>query len=98
MPDKDDSGGYILKIASHSPSHPWWRITDELAEGLNGYREEPGLISSVGVFTGRFGLGSLENPKTVGSGAGGRGHHQPASECQDGVRGEGVCSTPASAS
>ncbi len=68
MPEKDDSGGYILRIASHSPSHPWWRITDELAEGLNGYREEPGLISSVGVFTGRFGLGSLENPKTVGAG------------------------------
>jgi TRAP-type uncharacterized transport system substrate-binding protein len=62
------SAGYILRIASHSPTHPWWRITDQIAEGLNGYKENPSLISSVGVYTGRFGLGSVENPKMVGGG------------------------------
>ena len=66
MIEKDSLGGYIIKIASHSPSHPWWGITDQIAEGLNGYREEPGPVSSVAVSTARFGLGSLENPKTVG--------------------------------
>lgn len=68
MIEKDPSGRYIIKIASHSPSHPWWGITDQIAEGLNGYREELGPVSSVAISTARFGLGSLENPKTVGEG------------------------------
>ena len=98
MPDKDDSNGYILRIASHSPSHPWWRITDELAEGLNGYREEPGLISSVGVFTGRFGLGSLENPKTVGAGLADVGITNPPVNARMATEGKGPVPAPASAS
>ena len=89
MVERDDSG-YILKIASHSPSHPWWRITDELAEGLNGYREKPGLISSVGVFTGRFGLGSLENPKTVGAGLADVGITNPPANARMATEGKGT--------
>ena len=88
MVERDDNG-YILKIASHSPSHPWWRITDELAEGLNGYRETPGLISSVGVFTGRFGLGSLENPKTVGAGRADVGITNPPANARMATEGKG---------
>lgn len=63
-----DEYGYVLKILTHSPFHPWARITAQIAQALNGYREKPGIISTVGVYTPRFGLGSLENPKMVGNG------------------------------
>lgn len=63
-----DEWGYILKIVSHTPFHPWARITAALAQSLDGNREKPGVVSSVGVYTPKFGLGSLENPKMVGRG------------------------------
>lgn len=88
MPEKDHNG-YILKILSHSPSHPWWRITDQIAEGLNGYREEPGLITSVGVYTGRFGLASLENPKTIGEGRADAGITNPPVNARMAMEGKG---------
>lgn len=63
-----DEYGYVLKIAGHSPYHPWSKITSALAQGLNGYKERPSTVSTVGIYTPKFGMGSLENPKTVGSG------------------------------
>ncbi|MBI4526248.1 MAG: hypothetical protein HY695_20820 [Deltaproteobacteria bacterium] len=63
-----DEWGYVLKIASHTPFHPWSRITAVLAQALDGNREKPGVVTSVGVYTPKFGLGSLENPKMVGRG------------------------------
>lgn len=63
-----DEWGYILKIVSHTPFHPWTRITAALAQSLDGNREKPGIVSSVGVYTPKFGLGSLENPKMIGRG------------------------------
>lgn len=63
-----DEWGYILKIVSHTPFHPWARITAALAQSLDGNREKPGVVSSVGVYTPKFGLGSLENPKMIGRG------------------------------
>lgn len=63
-----DEYGYVLKIVGHSPYHPWSKITTPLAQGLNGYREKPSTVSSVGIFTPKFGMGSLENPKMVGAG------------------------------
>ena len=63
-----DEWGYVLKIVSHTPFHPWTRITAVLAQALDGNREKPGLVTSVGVYTPKFGLGSLENPKMVGRG------------------------------
>ena len=63
-----DEWGYILKIASHTPFHPWAKITAALAQSLDGNREKAGAVSSVGVYTPKFGLGSLENPRMVGRG------------------------------
>jgi uncharacterized protein len=63
-----DEWGYILKIASHTPFHPWAKITAALAQSLDGNREKAGVVSSVGVYTPKFGLGSLENPRMVGRG------------------------------
>jgi len=63
-----DEWGYILRIVSHTPFHPWARITAALAQSLDGNREKPGVVSSVGVYAPKFGLGSLENPKMVGRG------------------------------
>jgi TRAP transporter TAXI family solute receptor len=63
-----DEWGYILKIASHTPFHPWAKITSALAQSLDGNREKAGVVSSVGVYTPKFGLGSLENPRMVGRG------------------------------
>lgn len=63
-----DEVGYVLRIATHSPFHPWWKITQELAEALNGYANRPRIISTVGTFTPKYGMGSLENPRTIGLG------------------------------
>jgi len=63
-----DQYGYVLKIVTHSPFHPWAKITAELAQALNGYKDEPSIVSTVGVYTPKFGMGSLENPKMVGKG------------------------------
>ena len=61
MVQKDDYG-YVLKIVTHTPFHPWARITSHLADALSGYGDEPSIISTVGVYTPKFGMGSLENP------------------------------------
>lgn len=64
-----DEYGYVLKIVAHFPYHPWSLITRVIAKSLNDYGAETAdRISSVGVYTPRFGLGSIENPKMVGKG------------------------------
>jgi len=62
-----DEQGYLLKIVSNFPYHPWWQITAKIAEAFRR-KERPSIISSIGIYTPKFGLGSLENPKTVGKG------------------------------
>lgn len=62
-----DEHGYVLKIVSNFPYHPWWRLTAQLVEAFR-YKEKRSVISCIGVYTPKFGLGSLENPKTVGKG------------------------------
>jgi TRAP-type uncharacterized transport system substrate-binding protein len=62
-----DQYGYLLKIVSNFPYHPWWRLTSQLAEGFRD-KKKTGLVSSVGIYTPKFGLGSLENPKMIGRG------------------------------
>ncbi len=62
-----DECGYVLKIVSNFPYHPWWRLTSQLVEGFRD-KKKTGLVSSVGVYSPKFGLGSFENPKMIGSG------------------------------
>lgn len=62
-----DQYGYLLKIASNFPYHPWWRLTAQLAEGFRD-KKRNGIVSSVGIYTPKFGLGALENPKMIGRG------------------------------
>jgi hypothetical protein len=57
-----DQYGYLLKIVSNFPYHPWWRLTSQLVEGFRD-KKRNGIVSSVGIYTPKFGLGSLENPK-----------------------------------
>jgi hypothetical protein len=66
MVEKDEYG-YLLKIVSNFPYHPWWRLTSQLAEGFRD-RKRNGIVSSVGMYTPKFGLGALENPKMIGRG------------------------------
>src|SRR5882724_3694155 len=67
-----DEYGYVLKIVSNFPYHPWWRLTSQLVEGFRDKRKT-GLVSSVGIYSPKFGLGSFENPKMIGSGQWTRG-------------------------
>ncbi|PYJ65818.1 MAG: hypothetical protein DME76_17810, partial [Verrucomicrobia bacterium] len=62
-----DEYGYVLKIVSNFPYHPWWKLTSQLVEGFRD-KKKPGLVSSVGVYSPKFGLGSFENPKMIGRG------------------------------
>lgn len=62
-----DQYGYLLKIVSNFPYHPWWRLTSQLVEGFRD-KKRNGIVSSVGIYTPKFGLGSLENPKMIGRG------------------------------
>ena len=62
-----DQYGYLLKIVSNFPYHPWWRLTSQLAEGFRD-KKRNSIVSSVGIYTPKFGLGSLENPKMIGRG------------------------------
>ena len=62
-----DEYGYLLKIVSNFPYHPWWRLTSQLVEGFRDEKRNK-IVSSVGIFTPKFGLGSLENPKMIGRG------------------------------
>jgi TRAP-type uncharacterized transport system substrate-binding protein len=62
-----DQYGYLLKIVSNFPYHPWWRLTSQLVEGFRD-KERNKIVSSVGIYTPKFGLGSLENPKMIGRG------------------------------
>src|SRR5215472_11787304 len=62
-----DEYGYVLKIVSNFPYHPWWRLTSQLVEGFRD-KKRTGLVSSVGVYSPKFGLGSFENPKMIGRG------------------------------
>src|SRR5437016_14650522 len=62
-----DEYGYVLKIVSNFPYHPWWKLTSQLVEGFRD-KKKTGLVSSVGVYSPKFGLGSFENPKMIGSG------------------------------
>jgi hypothetical protein len=62
-----DEYGYVLKIVSNFPYHPWWRLTSQLVEGFRD-KKKTGLVSSVGVYSPKFGLGSFENPKMIGRG------------------------------
>jgi TRAP transporter TAXI family solute receptor len=66
MLEKDEYG-YVLKIVSNFPYHPWWRLTAQLVEGFRD-KKKTGLVSSVGVYSPKFGLGSFENPKMIGRG------------------------------
>lgn len=84
-----DEYGYVLKIVSHSPSHPWARITAEIVKALSGYREKPGIISTVGIYTPKFGLGSLENPKMVGKGEADVGITNPPVTARMAMEGKG---------
>ena len=78
-----DEYGYVLKIVSNFPYHPWWRLTSQLVEGFRD-KKKTGLVSSVGVYSPKFGLGSFENPKMIGSGHVGRGDHQPSGYGENG--------------
>ena len=60
-----DEYGYVLKIVSNFPYHPWWRLTSQLVEGFRD-KKKTGLVSSVGIYSPKFGLGSFENPKMIG--------------------------------
>src|SRR5438094_8741825 len=60
-----DEYGYVLKIVSNFPYHPWWRLTSQLVEGCRD-KTKTGLVSSVGVYSPKFGLGSFENPRMSG--------------------------------
>ena len=62
-----DEYGYVLKIVSNFPYHPWWKLTSQLVEGFRD-KKKTGLVSSVGVYSPKFGLGSFENPKMIGRG------------------------------
>lgn len=62
-----DQYGYLLKLVSNFPYHPWWRLTSQLAEGFRD-KKRNGIVSSVGIYTPKFGLGALENPKMIGRG------------------------------
>src|SRR5919106_486084 len=62
-----DEYGYVLKIVSNFPYHPWWRLTAQLVEGFRD-QKKTGLVSSGGIYSPKFGLGSFENPKMIGSG------------------------------
>ena len=66
MLEKDEYG-YVLKIVSNFPYHPWWRLTAQLVEGFRD-KKKTGLVSSVGIYSPKFGLGSFENPKMIGKG------------------------------
>src|SRR5262245_36619308 len=59
-----DEYGYVLEIVSNFPYHPWWRLTSQLVEGFRD-KKKTGLVSSVGVYSPKFGLGSFENPKMI---------------------------------
>jgi hypothetical protein len=62
-----DQYGYLLKVVSNFPYHPWWRLTSLIAEGFRDEKRNR-IVSSVGIYTPKFGLGSLENPKMIGRG------------------------------
>jgi TRAP-type uncharacterized transport system substrate-binding protein len=62
-----DQYGYLLKIVANFPYHPWWRLASQLVEGFRD-RKRNTIVSSVGVYSPKFGLGSLENPKMIGRG------------------------------
>lgn len=62
-----DEYGYVVKIVSNFPYHPWWRLTAQLVEGFRD-KKKTGLVSSVGIYSPKFGLGSFENPKMIGRG------------------------------
>ena len=44
-----DEYGYVLKIVSNFPYHPWWRLTSQLVEGFRD-KKKTGLVSSVGLY------------------------------------------------
>ena len=62
-----DEYGYVVKIVSNFPYHPWWRLTAQLVEGFRD-KKKTGLVSSLGIYSPKFGLGSFENPKMIGRG------------------------------
>ena len=35
-----DEYGYVLKIVSNFPYHPWWRLTSQLVEGVSRQEED----------------------------------------------------------
>ena len=39
-----DEYGYVLKIVSNFPYHPWWRLTSQLVEGFRD-KKKTGLVS-----------------------------------------------------
>ena len=49
MLEKDEYG-YVLKIVSNFPYHPWWRLTAQLVEGFRD-KKKTGLVSSVGIYS-----------------------------------------------
>ena len=59
-----DEYGYVVKIVSNFPYHPWWKLTAQLVEGFRD-KKKTGLVSSVGIYSPKFGLGSFENPKMI---------------------------------
>ena len=35
-----DEYGYVLKIVSNFPYHPWWRLTSQLVEGFRDKKKD----------------------------------------------------------
>jgi len=88
-----DEYGYLLKIVANFPYHPWWRLTSQLVEGFRD-KKKAGLVSSVGVYTPKFGLGSLENPKMVGRGEVHAGIMNPPVTAKMAMEGKGPFKEP----
>jgi uncharacterized protein len=64
-----DEVGYIVRIGAHTPPrYPWFNISARLAHALIGYEVEHKIVSQVGIYSARYDMGSLENPKSVARG------------------------------